>query len=117
MTKTAKPKVTKQTLQGDIAALQKIISDTNQKLDEARNNERRAKQDSDRYQKNWNDCEARLTAIRTVIATSLEVTHGAAVEPSQEWFRGQMVKDESDQNEAVRLLRHIHKLSNTNPPF
>lgn len=117
MNKTVKPKVTKEILQGDIAALQKIIADTNQKLDEARKNERLFKQDSERHEKNWNDCEARLTAIRTVITTALEVKHGVGIEPKQEWFRGQVVNDESDQDEAVRLLRHIHKLSNTNPPF
>lgn len=119
-------KITKASLLADLEAVKKAhTDDMARRDDEIRELKSRAhklesdvrltKQDADRHERNWNDCEKRLVAIRQVIGTTLEVRHQTGVNETQEWFRGQPVKE--DVPEDVRLLRHLYHLSNNQPPF
>ncbi len=100
----------------------KLLTDKDKRLEEmskvlgkADTETRLAKQDSDRHQKNWHDCEERLKAIRLSIGATLDVKYKASIEPQSYWANGRQIDEEP--SEEVRLLRHIFRLSNTQPPF
>lgn len=102
--------------------IQRIDERTNEneilaeKLRTAEAETRRFQNDANRDGKNWQDCESKLAAIRQVVTAELKVRHGVGVQPETEWFNGQDVSKE-DTTPEIRLLRHLHELSNTQPPF
>jgi len=107
---------TKKDLEEQVARLVDESKASAEKLRTAQAEARRFQQDADRDHRNWQECESRLSSIRTVIESSLEVKHQTGVQPMQgEWFRGKFVEDVD--TEDVRLLRHIHKLTMIQPPF
>ena len=107
---------TKEQLATSLSEQQKEVALLKDKLRISEAETRRFQNDANRESKNASDNEARLAAIRQVVTATLKVKHGVEVQPQTEWFQGKAVPME-EVNEDIRLLRHIHELSNTQPPF
>lgn len=106
---------TKQELEQQVAKMTEEAKRSAEKLQQVLSESRRFQQDADREARNYRDCEHRLNAIRLIVESTLEVKYTTGTESPQEYFRGKMLADDSP--EEVRLLRHIYKLSNVQPPF
>lgn len=107
---------TKSELIESIDEQEKLIVILEEKLQIAEAETRRFQNDASRESKNWKDCEAKLSAIRQVVTAELKVRHGVDVQPQSEWFNGKEIPTE-DVTPDIRLLRHLHDLSNTSAPF
>lgn len=91
------------------------ISVLKEKLKTSEAETRRFQNDAIREEKNFRDCEEKLSAIRQVVMSSLRVKHTVGVVSQDEYFNGRVVAEDS--SEDIRLLRYIYELSNTQPPF
>ena len=96
---------TKLDLLATIKELHQSVSDLSQTLAETERELRMAKNDAARHASNATDIERRLQAVCTVVIAAMVVKHESTP----------YADDKA--TEELRFLRHIHSLTNINPPF
>lgn len=108
MTKDEMEKKIKE-LDSEIESLQRALQTANAEM-------RKFQSDANRHERDCNTVQHQLTAIRTVVTASLRVDYGVGLNPISPYVYGETLIRDNDCHE-VRLLRHIHELSETRPPF
>lgn len=96
-------------LNGEIESLKESVRTANSEM-------RKFQSDANRHATDFDYVQQKLTAIRTVVTAALRVDHGVGVISVSPYLHGDTLITDNDCRE-VRLLRHIHELSQYRPPF
>lgn len=108
--------MTKDEMEKKIAELNDEMESLKEAARTANAEMRRFQSDANRFERDYNEVHEKLKAIRTVVNVALLVDYGVGVHPTSTYIDVDRVVRDNDCRE-VRLLRHIHELSETRPPF
>lgn len=107
---------TKQEIIDELYQCEKELTSIKAQLGESRQETRRFQTDAENAKRRESDYESKLIGIKHVIESTLKVKFEVGVQPQSAWVNGRDV-GEGDLPEEVRLLRHIHDIARTDPPF
>ena len=101
-----------ESIESHVATISRLESE----LQTSKEETRRFQRDFNRESKNASDYLQQLSQIMSVALSELTVRHGVGVQARNQFYGDRPVFVEDD-NEQIRLLRHIHALANNDPPF